>query len=199
MADDNVLVVQPPRRVPLLLRPVLWLARRFTGKDPMPARLLAHFPKGAVGAGLFELAAPHGPRDLESRVLAVARVVASAVAGCPFCIDMNAAGWREAGLTVAELESLLRLDRPGWERLGARERLAARYAEALSGTPVRLDEELVAALRAAFSEREIVVLAFTVGQVSFWSRFNQGLGIGSAGFFDEGVCPLPTHRIGPSP
>jgi AhpD family alkylhydroperoxidase len=190
----NSLVVQPPRHVPFFLRPALWLARRLTGKDPMPARLLAHFPKGAVGVGLFELAAPHAPRDLESRVLAVARVVASAVAGCPFCIDMNAASWREAGLTGAELEALLQVDRQRWEHLGPRERVAARYAEALSRTPVQLDEELASALRAAFSEREIVVLALTVGQVNFWSRFNQGLGISAAGFFDERACPLPRRK-----
>jgi AhpD family alkylhydroperoxidase len=192
MADS--LVVQPPRRVPFFLRPALWLARRFTGKDPMPARLLAHFPKGAVGVGLFELAAPHAPGDLEARVLAVARVVASAVAGCPFCIDMNAASWREAGLTGPELESLLQLDRQGWEKLGPRELLAARYAEALSRTPVQLDEELVSALRATFSEREVVILAFTVGQVNFWSRFNQGLGISAAGFFAERACALPRRK-----
>jgi AhpD family alkylhydroperoxidase len=188
------LIVAPPRRVPLLLRPALWLARRLTGRDPAPARLLAHFPKGAVGAGLFELAAPRAPRDLEARVLAVARLVASAVSGCPFCVGMNAAGWRAAGLTVAELESLIQVDRPAWEKLAAREQLAARYAEALSRTPVRLDDGLASSLRGAFSEREIVVLAFTVAQVSFWSRFNQALGIPAAGFFDESVCALPGRQ-----
>ena len=187
----NGLIVQPPRRVPLLLRPVLWLARRMTGKDPMPARLLAHFPKGAVAAGLLELGTPHGPRDLDSRVLAVARVVASAVAGCPFCIDMNAATWQQAGLTASELDGLIRLDQQSWEKLAERERLAAHYAEALSQTPVRLDESLASGLRAAFSEREIVVLALAIAQVNLWSRFNQGLGIPAAGFFDERACRLP--------
>ncbi len=107
---------------------------------------------------------------------------------------MNAAGWREAGLTGAELESLLQLDRPSWEHLGPRELVAARYAEALSRTPVQLDEQLISALRAAFGEREIVVLALTVAQVNFWSRFNQGLGISAAGFFDESACALPRRQ-----
>ena len=56
----NGLIVQPPRRVPILLRPLLWLARRMTGKDTMPARRLAHFPKGAVAAGLLELVGATG-------------------------------------------------------------------------------------------------------------------------------------------
>ena len=188
------LLVAPPKRVPFLLRPALWLAKRLTGKDPLPARLLARFPKGAVAAGLFELGAPHAPRDLDARVLAVARVVASAVGGCPFCIDMNAATWREAGLSAAELEGLLNLDRERWEGLAPRERLAARYAEVLSRTPVDLDESLLDSLRAQFSEREIVVLAFAVAQVNFWTRFNQGLGVPAAGFFDESACRLPERR-----
>lgn len=179
-------LIQPPRRVPLLLRPALWLARRLTGRDVMPGRLLAHFPKAAVAAGLFELGAPHGPSDLDPRILAIARIVASATAGCPFCIDMNAATWKDAGLDDAELDALLGLDRQAWQTLSARELLAARYAEALSRTPVPLDEPLLSALRSAFSEREIVILAFTVAQVNFWSRFNQGLGIPAAGF-----CALP--------
>lgn len=188
------LLVAPPKRVPFLLRPALWLARRLTGKDPLPARLLARFPKGAVAAGLFELGAPHAPRDLDARVLAVARVVASAVGGCPFCIDMNAAAWRKAGLSATELEALLNLDRERWEGLAPRERNAARYAEVLSRTPVDLDESLVDSLRAQFSEKEIVVLAFTIAQVNFWTRFNQGLGVPAAGFFDESACRLPERR-----
>lgn len=188
------LVVAPPKRVPFLLRPALWLARRLTGKDPLPGRLLARFPKGAVAAGLFELGAPHAPRDLDARVLAVARVVASAVGGCPFCIDMNAATWREAGLSASELESLLNLDRQRWEELAPRERIAARYSEMLSRTPVDLNESQSESLRAHFSEREIVVLAFTIAQVNFWTRFNQGLGVPAAGFFDESACRLPVRR-----
>jgi len=188
------LVVAPPRRVPFLLRPALWLARRLTGKDPLPARLLARFPRGAIAAGLFELGTPHAPRDLDARVLAVARVVASAVGGCPFCIDMNAATWREAGLSASELEGLLTLDPHRWDSLAPRERIAARYAELLSRTPVDLDGSLVDSLRANFSDREVVVLAFAIAQVNFWSRFNQGLGIPAAGFYDQTACPVPARR-----
>lgn len=194
MPDDSLLVPLP--RVPFWLRPALWLTRRMTGKDPLPARLLAWFPKGAVGAGVFEVTAAHGPGDLDRRSLAVARVVASAVAGCPFCVDMNAASWEYAGLRASELEALLSLDPARIEAIGAREALVARYATALSQTPVEVGEELKAALRATFSPRELVVLATTIAQVNYWSRFNQGLGIPAAGFFDERACRLPDRLRG---
>ncbi len=186
-------LVRPPTRIPFLLRPFLWLARRMTGKDPVPGRLLAHFPKGALGVGIFEATAAGAPGDLDGRSLATARIVSSAIAGCPFCLDMNAATWKRAGLEPAELRSLVELDRPAWSTLGPRPHLAARYAEALSLTPVVLGDELMRELRATFTDRELVILATTIAQVNYWSRFNQGLGVPSAGFFDESVCRLPAR------
>lgn len=184
-------LVSPPRRVPWYLRLGLWWARRVTGKEPLPGRLLAHFPRGAVGAGLFELGAAHAPRDLPARELAAARLVASATAGCAFCIDMNAAASAEAGLSSDELVDLLTLDRGRWQRLGAREAVAARYAHALSSTPVDVPDELSRALRETYSDREIVVLATTISQVNYWARFCNGLGVPLAGFYDDRACPLP--------
>ncbi len=180
------MLVPPPKRVPLLLRPALWLARRMTGKEPMPARLLAWWPKGAFGSGLFELPAA-GPKDLDARCLAVARLVASRTAGCPFCVDMNAAAAARGALTAPELDAVL-LGTPGdFAALGHREAAAAEYAHALSRTPVELPEALRARLRAAFTPRELVVLASTIAQVNFWSRFNQGLDIPAAGFSQRPV------------
>lgn len=194
MSSPHALLVQPPARPPWYLRPALWLARRVTGKDPLPGRLLAWAPKAAFSVGLFEAAAPHGPKDLDTRVLAIARIVSSVVAGCPFCVDMNAATWQRAQLTVEELQALLAVDEAKWTALPPRELAAARYAKALSGTPVVVDEALRAQLVAVFSPKELVVLAHTIAQVNYWSRFNQGLGVPAAGFFDESVCALPASR-----
>jgi alkylhydroperoxidase family enzyme len=174
------------------------LARRLTGKDPLPARLLAWFPKGALGAGLFEATAAGGG-DLDARsghgdgdrVLAIARIVASATSGCPFCLDMNAATWARTGLPPAGLQGLVAFDEDVVGALDPRARAAARYARALSLTPVVVPPALVAELLAAFSPGEVVVLATTIAQVGYWSRFNQGLGVPAAGFFDTSVCALP--------
>ena len=56
-----------------------------------------------------------------------------------------------------------------------------------------LEAELIGDLRQQFTPRELVVLATTIAQVNFWTRFNQGLGVPAAGFFDESVCRLPEH------
>lgn len=184
--------IEPPAKIRWFLRPGLWLAKRMTGKDPLPARLLAHFPKGAVGAGIFELCAA-GERDLDRRLLAIARIVASVVGGCAFCVDMNAHSGTEAGLDADALQAVLAVDLPRIDALGAREGAVARYAVALSRTPVAIDDALATQLDRTFAPRELVVLAVTIAQVNFWTRFNQGLGVPAAGFFDERVCPLPAR------
>jgi len=171
----------------------LFVAEKIAGKEALPGRLLAHFPKGALGAGIFEAAAAN-PSDMDqpdgARVLAVARIVASAVAGCPFCIDMNAATWKRVGLTPTELRSLLGDPATAVATLDVRSAIAGKYAVVLSTTPVVMDERLRVQLREHFSAREIVVLASTIAQVNFWSRFSQGLGVPAAGFFDESACPV---------
>ncbi len=63
-----------------------------------------------------------------------------------------------------------------------------RFAIALSKTPVVIDDALDDALRERFTERERVVLAEAIAMVNFWSRFNQAMGVGSAGFFDARAC-----------
>ena len=63
--------------------------------------------------------------------------------------------------------------------------------------PVEVDPALVAELTSRFSAREVVVLASTIAQVNFWTRFNQGLGVPAAGFFDERACALPERFRAP--
>ena len=144
----------------------------------MPARLLTLFPRAAFSVGVFE-AFTAGPKDLDARVLSIARITASVVGGCPFCVDMNAAASSRNGLSKQDLAAVL----DGTvESFTPREATAARYARALSLTPVELDVSLREALLTNFTPRERVVLAHTIAQVNYWTRFNQGLDVPSAGF-----------------
>lgn len=186
------MLVAPPASAPWWLRPFIGLARRIAGKELLPAKLLSYSGRLSVGVGIFEALAPVATGQLTSRALAVARIVASAVAGCPFCLDMNAATWSRAGLTADELRRLVAAPTADAAWLGATEALAARYAAALSATPVVLDEALTTKLTRAFEPRELVTLAAAIAQVNFWSRFNQGLGVPPAGFLPPGVCSLPS-------
>lgn len=179
-----------PTPTPLLLRPLVWLAERMAGGPLRLARLLAMKPKLALSAGVMEACAASAPRDLEPRTLATARLVASLTAGCPFCLDMNAATWRRARLSADELAHIFSGDPARWAALGQREALAARYARVLSQTPVALDDALRAELARAFSPPELVTLAATIAQVNLWSRMSQGLDVPPLGLAAAASCPV---------
>jgi alkylhydroperoxidase family enzyme len=49
-------------------------------------------------------------------------------------------------------------------------------------TPLKFHPDLVERVKAAFTEREFVILASTAAQVNYWARLIQALGIPPAGF-----------------
>ncbi len=149
-----------------------------------PARLLAWYPRAALGSGVLESLVAH--REPSRRLLKLVRVTASLTASCPFCVDMNSFGSDAAGVSDAELRALQRGAEQGLATLTPRELTAIAYARAISTTPLAFDEDLRSELNRLFSEREIVILATTAAQVNYWARTIQALGIQPAGF-----CELP--------
>lgn len=189
------LIPEPPR-TPFLLRLGVRFSEKVTGRRMLPARLLAWVPRAAVGAGVMEALVAHDVPT--ARILRLVRLAASFTVGCAFCIDLNAHERDREGITDAELDALRRLgptasDLDGlataFPTLDPRERLAVGYAQRVSLTPPDLPGWFTAELTRAFDERELVTLASTIAQVNFWARFNQALGVPSAGFTD--VCALP--------
>jgi alkylhydroperoxidase family enzyme len=77
----------------------------------------------------------------------------------------------------------------GWRESGAfsdYERVALEYAERMTHTGQKVDDELFGRLRAHFSEPQIVELTAAVALENFRSKFNPALGVESQGF-----CLLP--------
>ncbi len=126
-----------------------------------------------------------------ARLLKLLRLYVSLRIECSFCVDMNSRDLAASEITTAQIEAL-----QGRRPLGdvpsfsPAERLALRYAAAITDTPASVNSEIVEKLRATFSEREIVAIASTVAQVDFWARLNRALGVPSAGFSES--CPLRT-------
>lgn len=178
--------IDPPSRTRFLLRFGTWIAERKTDKPMLVARILSWYPKAAVGAGVMESLVAHSDGRATARLLTLLRMQVSFMASCPFCIDMNSAECDAFGISVDEIEVLQqRRDLDVAESFSRDEKLALRYARALTATPVRIESGLVRDLLAAFSERELVVLASTIAQVNFWSRMVQGLGVPPAGFSES--------------
>lgn len=173
--------IEGPKRIPLLLRVGIWFSERVTGKVMLPARILAWYPKAAVGSGVMEALVAHEDGRMDGRMLKLIRMAASYAVACPFCIDMNSHEHRKVGITDEEAESL----RGDFERVASfseREKLAIEYTRLISQTPLKFHPEVVERVKAAFTEREFVILASTAAQVNYWARLIQALGIPPAGF-----------------
>jgi len=173
------------------LRFGIWISERVTGRVMLPARLLAWYPKAAIGSGVMESLVAHDEGIVDKRMLQLVRVTASVAAACPFCIDINSFEHDRSGITDDELAAITDLDRDPATvaSFTEREALAVGYARLISATPLRFPPEFIDRLTAAFTEREVVILASTAAQVNYWARLIQALGIPPAGFRDDCVIP----------
>lgn len=173
--------IPQPKRIPLLLKIGIWFSERVTGKVMLPARILSWYPKAAIGSGVMEALVAHEDGDMDKRLLKLIRMTASVAVACPFCIDMNSHGHRKHGITDEEAASL-RGDFEQAASFSEREKLAMAYTRLISSTPLKFHPDVVERTKAAFTEREFVILASTAAQVNYWARLIQALGIPPAGF-----------------
>lgn len=173
--------IKPPARIPLILKLGIWFSEKLTGKIMLPARILAWYPKAAIGSGVMEALVAHADGQMTQRMLKLIRMTASYAVACPFCVDMNSHEYREVGISDEEADAL----HGDYEKIASfseNEKLAIAYTRVISQTPLKFHPELVERVKAAFTEREFVILASTAAQVNYWARLIQALGIPPAGF-----------------
>ena len=127
----------------------------------------------AAWAGMMALQQAVNALGLEPDLFELVKLRASQINGCAFCIDMHFRDGLERG---ERADRLYLLD--AWEEVGiysARERAALAWTEALtriSDGPVQ--NELYAAVRAEFSEAELLNLTLAIVAINGWNRFNVG-------------------------
>ena len=94
--------INPPARIPFWLRIGILISERITGKTMLPARILAWYPRAAVGSGVLESLVAHEDGQMDKRMLKLIRMTASFAVACPFCIDMNSFEYRGCGISDEE-------------------------------------------------------------------------------------------------
>ena len=98
---------------------------------------------------------------------------------------------RKAGVTEAKLMALAGFETsPEFTPV---EKLALRYAVAMTATPVALPDDLFDALRTHFDERELVELTSAIAWENYRARFNHAFGCEAEGFSEGAFCPLPAR------
>lgn len=179
--------INPPKNIPFYLRVGIWISKKVTGKEMLPAKILTWYPKAAIGSGVLESLVAHRDGELDERILKIVRIQASYAASCAFCIDMNSYQFEMKHITQDEF--LVLQGRKQIEEVNTfsiRERLAIQYAKLISQTPLKFPLSFIEELKRCFNEREIVILASTAAQVNYWARLVQALGIPPAGFSNKG-------------
>jgi len=175
--------IEPPSNIPFYLKIGIWISRKITSRDLLPARILAWYPRAAIGSGALESLVAHRDGKLDERILKIVRIQASYAASCNFCIDMNSYQYDKTGITNDELMVLQgRKSLDDVPTFSKRERLALHYSILVSQTPLKFPIDFIEELKDHFNEREIVILASTAAQVNYWARLIQALGIPPAGF-----------------
>jgi alkylhydroperoxidase family enzyme len=146
----------------------------------------AHAPGLLMGYGMFEQSTGKQHR-VEERLKVLAETKAAAVVNCEFCCDIASSIAREAGLTERQLLAL-----PNYrdsDQFTELERLVLDYATAMS--PTTVTDELFAALREHFDERQMVELTNVIALENMRARFNSAFDMTPAGFSEGMVCAVP--------
>lgn len=167
------------------LEKTISLVERKLGKKMMPARLLLWTPKAFISSMILEGLIAHKQGKVSERMLKLIRMQVSLLIACPFCIDMNSAGFREFGITELEIKAMQRLiPLKDIQTLDNREKLVLAYVRGVVRTPIRIRAEIVERMMTVFTEKEFATVVTTIAQVDYWTRIIQGFGIQPAGFLD---------------
>jgi len=176
-----------------------WLARvayreskKKLGKIAEPIAVTAHHSWILGGYGAYEMALERA-RKVDAKLKGLAELKVASVVGCRFCIDIGSAINRNLGVSEEQLRDLPIFEKSA--KFDETEKLVLTYAERMTETPVKISEELFAALRRKFDEAQIVELTAAIAWENYRARFNHALGIEEQGFYEGQSCLLPERPM----
>jgi len=177
---------KPISSYPWYLRPFFWNQQRKYGQVLKPALIWARVPKlfAAIALLYGVLDRKSSPIDPVLRSLITVRV--SQINGCRFCIDINSAVLAKRTGSMNKVEALEQWQES--ELFDNKERLVLEYAEAVTYTGRRVDDDLSQRLHGCFNEDEIVELTGLIAFQNLSSKFNSALDLPAQGF-----CRLPRN------
>ena len=170
-----------------LIRASFRESRRRYGAVIAPLRVFAHHPTVLGGYAALELASQRA-RGVPARLKHLAELRAGMICGCEWCLDFGSAISADVAVDEDDLRDLVRYeDSP---RFNATEKLALRYASAMSRSPVEVSDDLFEQLREHFDDAQLVELTSIIALENYRARFNRAFVIGSQGFSDGALCLL---------
>jgi AhpD family alkylhydroperoxidase len=173
------------RKAPFVLRLLHLASRRLYGQEMLPAKILAHSPRLLPAYAATSVFA-QGKTRLDPGLRLLALHLVAEINGCSWCLDFGRAQAARYHIDPAKLEAAG--DYASSTMINAAERAALAYAAEVTQVGARVTDHTFAALRAHFSEREIVELTVAVAVENFYNRLNAPLEVEAQGF-----CALPAQ------
>ncbi|HWY18513.1 MAG TPA: carboxymuconolactone decarboxylase family protein [Solirubrobacteraceae bacterium] len=164
------------------------LAENQTDRAIEPLEVYGHIPRLLFGFGMF-VDVSEKQSHVDRRLKRLAAVKTATLVHCEHCIDVGSSMARRSGLRDEQLLALPRYRAS--DQFSDLEKLVLDYAVAMTRTPVEVSDELFAALREHFEDRQLVELTSAIAIQNLVARFNVPFGIGAAGFTEGMVCAVP--------
>jgi AhpD family alkylhydroperoxidase len=127
------------------------------------------FAKTAAHAALIALGKSVDESGLDKALTELVKLRVSQINGCAFCVQFHLNIARKLGVAPEKLDLVA-----AWREAGvfsSRELAALEWAEILTGIAARTPSDAdYAAVRAAFSESEVMFLTVTIGTINQWNR-----------------------------
>jgi AhpD family alkylhydroperoxidase len=184
------MLVEPKRlkEYPWYLRPFFWNQRRHYGKVLKPGLLWARSPLVFMGVALLYGAINRRRSPLSPVLRSLVTVRISQINWCAFCVDINTATLQKRGVPMNKIVALEHWqDSPLFDE---QERVALAYAEAMTRSGMKIDDELQQEVRRLFPDDALVELTALISFQNLSSKFNAALGVPA-----EGFCKVPSKDL----
>jgi len=165
---------------PWYLQPFFWNQRRKYGRVLDAALLWARSPSLFLGVAVLYGMIDRASSPIEPALRSLITVRVSQINDCSFCVDLNSATLLKRGASFAKVEALG--DWRGSQLFDERECAALDYAEAVTRSDQRVDNDLFIRLRAHFDDDAIIELTGLIAFQNLSSKFNNALAVPPQGF-----------------
>jgi len=172
----------------LATRVALGYARKTYGADMQSTLAMSHHPGVLFPWALMETTGARRRSALPAELADLVVFVTSVRIGCSWCVDFGASLWEQKNLDPLTLREAVRWRES--DRFDADSRAAFAYAEAMTGEPDEVTDEMVADLRQRFGDKGVVELTYLVALENMRSRFNAALGLSNQGFSSGEACSI---------
>lgn len=161
-------------------RIMFWLQNKKNGFIFLPTKVWGLSPKLYATFMLFNSALTRKSSPLDPGLRSLVNTYVSQLNHCAFCVDLNSSFLEKLGISHKKITSLS--EHESNPLFSQTEKLALAYAQRITLSTMKVDDNFFKLLKKAFNDKEIVELTALISFQNLSSKFNSALDIESQGF-----------------